>query len=146
MKDIISMGFIVALVGLLAACSSGETSLQALAKPGVTGTIELAAATAERSAGPTYGSRVGFNVEISGSMAPKSQLYVTVVCLQNDVVVYQASADPDAEFALADQPGQGLEWDGGDAACSATLIYKVTKGKGYDLTFLDETGFKVTGG
>ena len=97
-------------------------------------------------AGPRYGTEVAFDTAVSGTMAPKSGLYVTVVCLQRGTVVYQYSGDPDVSYPLADQAGQGLEWDGGDADCSATLIYSERKGKSFDLTWLDIEEFHVFGG
>jgi hypothetical protein len=115
----------------------------------VTGSIALHSDTArlaDAEAGPLYGTEVSFDTEVSGTMAPKSDVYVTVVCLQNDTVVYQYSGGVDAAYPLADQAGQGLEWDGGDADCSATLIYSVRKGKSFDLTWLDVEEFLVVGG
>ena len=114
----------------------------------VTGSIALHSDTARlaAAAGPSYGSEVSFDTEVSGTMAPKSDVYVTIVCLQNDTVVYQYSGGIDAAYPLADQAGQGLEWDGGDADCSATLIYSVRKGKSFDLTWLDTEEFHVFGG
>jgi hypothetical protein len=114
----------------------------------VTGSIALhsdAARLSDAAAGPSYGSEVSFDTEVSGTMAPKSDVYVTVVCVQNDTVVFQYSGGVDAAYPLADQAGQGLEWDGGDADCSATLIYSVRKGKSFDLTWLDVEEFHVVG-
>jgi len=115
----------------------------------VAGSIALHSDTARfvgAEVGPAYGSEVSFDTAVSGTMAPKSDVYVTVVCVQNNAVVYQYSGGTDAAYPLADQAGQGLEWDGGDADCSATLIYSVRKGKSFDLTWLDIEEFHVFGG
>lgn len=120
----------------------------ALAAPGgPTGTIELAQ-PAEFSAfdattWPQYGDTVGFAVTVDGKVAKQARLYVTVVCSQGSTVVYQRSGAPDAGFPLED--GQGLEWDGGASDCSATLIYRVDKGKNTVITHLDSTTFDVAG-
>jgi len=115
----------------------------------VTGSIALHTDTARLAAaeaGPRYGTEVMFDTAVSGTMAPKSGVYVTVVCMQEKTVVYQYSGEPDEAYPLADQAGQGLEWDGGDAECSATLIYSVRKGKSFDLTWLDVEEFQAIGG
>lgn len=146
MKHIICISLGIALVAFLGACSSlTEESLELSGKLSVTGTIELASGESLRSATPNYGSQVGFDTQVKGKISRNSRLYVRLICRQGDTIVYQASADPDADFQLIDQPGQGLEWDGGRANCVAELIYKVDKGKGYDLNFLDNISFNVVG-
>jgi hypothetical protein len=114
----------------------------------VTGAIALHTDgfTARAALGPTYGDTISFDTDVSGKTSPKSTIYVTVVCTQGDAVVYQYSGAPDATYPLADQAGQGLEWDGDDADCSATLIYKVPKGKAYELTWLDVAEFHAYSG
>ena len=67
------------------------------------------------------------------------------VCTQGDQVVYQWSADPDFDFPLVDQAGQGLDWLGGDADCEASLVYRVKKGKNVEITYLDTEAFHVYG-
>jgi hypothetical protein len=106
-----------------------------------TGTIALApTAQALR-----YGGFVSFVTTVQGKLAPKSRVYVTVVCLQGSTAVYQYSSAPDFAFPLVDQPSEGLEWNGGSASCTATLIYKVPQGRTYAIYWLDQTAFDVTG-
>lgn len=135
----------ILLLAALILVFAGAPALAARGGDPVTGTIalhrEAGATLAANNDGVTYGESITFDTTVGGKMAPKSTVYITVVCLQGDAVVYQYSANLDAAFPLADQPGQGLDWDGGDADCSATLIYKVRKGKSYDLTWLDTTDF-----
>jgi hypothetical protein len=114
-------------------------------KSAVTGTIDLSASVTASFAGPAYGGDVSFLTSVSGKLSRHSRVYVTVVCLQEGNVVYQWSADPGFTFPLEDQAGQGLEWDGGDADCSATLVYREQKGKNTTIQFLDDTLFAVNG-
>ena len=109
----------------------------------ITGSIALMADGAARAAaaGPTYGDTVMFDTTVEGKMAPKSRVYITVVCFQGGDVVYQYSGAADASYPLTDQAGQGLEWDGGEADCEARFIYEVAKGKGYDRQWLDADDF-----
>lgn len=126
-------------------------SIPALAaKPsGVTGSIELMAAPTALAASDAggadlaYGGYAEFDARVDGKMTNNSSVYVTVVCSQGSEVVYQWSAAADFAFPLHDQAGQGLEWDGGAADCSGSLIYKVDKGRKYTLTTLDTTTFSV---
>lgn len=144
MKHIIRISLGVALIAFLGACSSlADEPLELSGKSSVTGSIELVSSESLRSTTPNYGSQVSFDTQVNGKMSRNSRLYVRLICRQGDNVVYQASANPDADFQLTDQPGQGLEWDGTSASCIAELIYKVDKGKGYDLNFLDNTLFEV---
>ena len=140
------------MVVLAALALMVTVALPALAaKPAaVTGDIELmpaaqARVAADGAAGPTYGGYAEFVTDVNGKMASNSTLYVTVVCRQGSEVVYQWSAAPNFAFPLHDQPGQGLEWNGGDADCSASLIYKIEKGRKYTLTTLDTALFTVAG-
>ena len=106
-----------------------------------TGTIALA----QTAQALRYGGSVSFVTSVQGRMAAKSSLYVTVVCSQSTTLVYQWSAAPTFSFPLVDQAGAGLEWHGGAASCSATLIYKVPQGRGYVITWLDQAAFEVAG-
>lgn len=106
-----------------------------------TGTIALA----QTSQAPLYGGSVSFVTTVQGRLAAKSSLYVTVVCTQDSTLVYQWSAAPSFTFPLVDQAGQGLEWAGGAASCSGTLVYKVPQRRGYSYTWLDQVAFGVSG-
>ena len=90
-----------------------------------------------------YGNTARVGATITGQPANNSLIYVTVVCTQGGWVVYQASNATDFTFPLVDQDGQGLDWDGGAAKCSATLIYRVQKGKEAVITWLAQQPFDV---
>ena len=131
----------VALVASIPAALAGKGG-------GVTGSIELMSSgglALTATSGPSYGQGVAFATTVEGKPAAKSSVYITVVCKQGTTVVYQASGSRDQTFVLADQAGQGLEWDGSDADCSATLIYKVKRGKSYDISWLDVDFFHTNG-
>ena len=127
---ILPVAVTVALAGPAGAASSTPT-----------GTIALG----QTAQAPRYGGSVSFVTTVQGRPAAKSSLYVTVVCSQGSTLVYQWSAAPSFTFPLVDQAGQGLEWPGGAASCSATLVYKVPQGRGYSITWLDQVAFGVSG-
>jgi hypothetical protein len=135
-------------LALLAAASVAVVSTPAFAgSSGVTGTISLGGANktaATTSAWPAYGDTVGFATTVQGKASPKGNVYVTTVCLQGSTVVYQASGAAGSDFALSDQGGQGLDWNGGAANCIAVLVYRVDGGKGTStITYLAQTTFDV---
>lgn len=121
----------------------------AMAAPAsVTGSISLDTPEARTLSAPSmsYGDTVHFATAVEGKTAKKARVYVSVFCTQGDTVVYQWSADADFGFPLADQQGQGLEWDGQAASCEAWLVYRVMKGKTAEITYLDQVSFDVSGG
>ncbi|NNE73317.1 MAG: hypothetical protein HKN26_06620 [Acidimicrobiales bacterium] len=112
----------------------------------VTGTIELMAVESDdggAAVAPSYGSTVMFATDINGELSSKSSVYVTVVCMQGAEVVYQYSGSTTSAFLLFDQAGQGLEWNGGAADCSAALVHRVEKGKNTTITYLNTVEFAV---
>ena len=93
-----------------------------------------------------YGDNAGF-IQRNILLSNNQRSYVTVVCLQGDTVVYQASqwgADM-LVFTLEDLDGQGLEWyaGSGPASCTATLILNEKKGRKTTITQLDQVAFEV---
>jgi hypothetical protein len=114
---------------------------------GVSGTISLAgqngARLAEGDVVLPYGETAWFDTTVDGRIGRKATVYITVVCLQGNEVVYQNSGARSAGFPLTDLSGQGLEWDGGPASCTATLIYSDESGRGTTILWLDQTAFEV---
>ena len=111
-----------------------------------TGTIELGSSEARLATSSlSYGDDVGFTVTLDGKISKQARVYIAVVCLQCAEVVYQWSGDPGFTFPLIDQAGQGLDWDGGSADCTATLVHRVQKGKSAEITYLDYVNFWVNG-
>lgn len=149
------VGIFVAAVVLSAIVGAPAAGAAPKGKEPVWGTIDLATAEVEYAGdlalaglaqiGPSYGDYAQFDVTVGGDTARKSRVYVTVVCFQGPTVVFQYSGSPDFEFPLHDQLGQGLDWDGGDAICQASLMYRVEKGRGYTLTNLGTDTFNVYG-
>jgi hypothetical protein len=137
----------VSMAAILLTMSSG---LIAAKSSGVTGTLTMleddsstALKSLSGSISPVYGDNVAFAVVTEGRLARNSWVYVTVVCRQQDSVVYQSSNWTDFTFAMEDLPGQGLEWDGNPADCTANLIYRVEKGQTAVIQYLDSTSFDV---
>ncbi len=94
---------------------------------------------------PLYGDVVTFAINFDGTLSSKTRLFVTMFCKQDDVVVYQWSGDVDFAFPLINQDGPGLWWDGGDALCTASLMYREERGRKAELMILDNTSFEVWG-
>ena len=114
----------------------------------VSGSIDLVASAARLAdggdlGGPAYGDTVRFATEVGGKVSSHARIYVSLICRQGGTVVYQWSADPDFSFPLEDQVGQGLDWDGGPAECTGSLIYRVDKGRNLSITELDAVVFDV---
>ena len=137
----------VSLVAIMFATSS---SLLAAKKSGVAGTLTMMEPSTSPevyslsgSIYPVYGEHILFDVAVEGAVARNSWIYVTVVCSQQDTIIYQSSNWTDFTFALEDLPGQGLEWDGDPAECTANLIYRVEKGREAVITYLDSVSFDV---
>jgi hypothetical protein len=137
-------------VSMAAALLAMSTNLFAAKDSGVTGTLTMmgpdlstAFESLSGSLYPAYGDNVAFDVAVEGRLARNSWIYVTVVCRQQDSVVYQSSNWTDFTFAMEDLPGQGLEWDGNPAECTANLVYRVEKGREAVLQYLDSTSYSV---
>jgi len=147
---------IAAIVGLIALALSpaygparfltGSDRAAAAAAP--TGTIALAGSAARVST-LRYGSSVAFDTTVKGRLAPKSTVYVTVVCKQGSTVVYQWSGAPSFTFPLEQQVGLkalGYVWDPAqDAECSGTLVYRDDGGRTPKIIFLDKVPFGTVG-
>jgi hypothetical protein len=124
---------------LLAATMLIVSGAAEAAAPGPTGDIDLA----PTAAAIRYGGSVSFVTSVQGKIASNSRVYVTVVCLQGPVAVYQYSAAADFVFPLVDQAG--LEWNGGSASCTGTLIYRVYRPNRIEIHQLDQVPFEVAG-
>lgn len=143
----IAMGSL--LIATLTASSSLVAGKPVEAEPWLDGPFLLASvselqAAAVESSGIVYGDTVYF-AENDVVLSNKQRSYVTVVCRQDGIVVYQASnwGEELLGFTMADLLGQGLEWLGGSADCSATLIISEKKGKSYVLDMVDSVDFAV---
>ena len=143
----IAMGSL--LIATLTASSSLVAGKPVEAEPWLDGPFLLTSAldlqaTAVESPGIVYGDTIYF-VENDVVLTNKQRSYVTVVCYQDGVVVYQASnwGEELLGFTMEDLLGQGLEWPGGYADCSASLIIREKKGKSYVLNIVDSVDFAV---
>lgn len=75
----------------------------------------------------TYGDTVTYDVTTQ-NVKRGHDLWVQVVCVQGNVVVFQYSdLEAPYEFPLVDQTG--LEWDGGAASCFVALRYREKDGR-----------------
>jgi hypothetical protein len=149
--DPTAMGKILNLTILATVSAAAAVSAPAIAAPpsGPSGSIAVASTDADaRTAADTglqYDGTVAFDTSVDGKISKQARVYVRVLCWQGDDIVFQYSADPDFQFPLIDQAGQGLEWNGEDASCEASLIYRVEKGRSVEMSVLDTTWFDVAG-
>ena len=90
-----------------------------------------------------YGDTIDFKSSTSGVYSSKSNTYVTVVCFQGETMVYQRSAQQGVQFYLYDPIGSSLDWDGEDASCSATLMYRKVGYNSIDVYVVDSVSFDV---
>jgi len=141
------LGVLLAVSGVALALGMGSAEAAKTASA-VTGTIAVSsgAGLAPTAGTPSvaYGSSVGFNTSVSGSVGSKDSVYVTVVCVQGGSVVYQWSASPTFAFPLVDQAGDGLNWNGQPATCSGSLVWKHVTGNSFTVTYLAQAPFDVT--
>ena len=72
-----------------------------------------------------------------------SNTYITTVCFQGERMVYQRSAQQGVPFYLYDQMGSSLDWNGEDASCSATLMYREVGFDSVDVYIVDSVSFDV---
>ena len=147
----------VVKVGVMAALVATSSSLYAGGKnrdagSGVTGSLTMLSPDGLSSAVSQYGSeiypvyygdRVVFEISVDGKLSKNSRVYVTVICAQAGEIVYQASNWSDYTFYMQDLEGQGLDWNGESADCSATLVYREEKGREAVLNYLATTEFFV---
>ncbi len=90
-----------------------------------------------------YGDTVSYKSRISGISLEKANAYITTVCFQGDRMVFQRSAQQGVSIHLYDQIVEGLDWDGGDASCSATLMYRTVAGGAINVYVVDSISFEV---
>lgn len=105
----------------------------------VSGSIAVAA-----SSMLAYGGHVEFDTTVTGRLASRGYVYVTVVAKQGATVVYQWSGAPSFSFPLVDQAGRGLDWGSGPAECEAWLVYRID-GRRPTVQRLDGVAFEVEG-
>jgi hypothetical protein len=89
-----------------------------------------------------YEDTVSFRSTVQGATSGATT-YVTVACFQDEKLVYQRSAQQGVSFYLYDQYERDLEWDGGTASCSATLMYRTAGAGKIDVYVLDALSFNV---
>jgi hypothetical protein len=90
-----------------------------------------------------YGDTIDYKSSVIGGYSHPVNTYVTTVCFQGDEMVFQRSAQQGVPIHLYDQIGGGLEWDGGTASCSATLMYREVNSDTVDVYVVDGVSFDV---
>ncbi len=91
-----------------------------------------------------YGDTISYKSSVSGVYFGDVNTYITTVCFQGDEMVFQKSVLQGVSVHLYDQIGSSLDWDGKNASCSATLMYReVGKDDKVDVYIVDSMSFDV---
>jgi hypothetical protein len=90
-----------------------------------------------------YGDTVSYKSKMSGVSVETGNTYITTVCFQGDNMVFQRSVQQGVPIHLYDQIIEGLDWDGGAASCSATLMYRTISGGSINVYVVDSISFDV---
>jgi hypothetical protein len=92
-----------------------------------------------------YGDTVTYTSSFIGAPLGLSttNTYITTVCFQDDVMVYQISAGQRESVYLYDQNEGRLEWDGKKATCTATLMYREVTPKTILVSVLNSISFEI---
>lgn len=109
---------------------------------GVEGSLEL-----KNKGDLRYGDTISYRSNISGVYLGDVNTYITTVCFQGDEMVYQKSVLQGVRVHLYDQIGSSLNWDGKNASCSASLMYREVGDDGNDVNvyIVDSVSFDVSG-
>jgi hypothetical protein len=137
---VLLIGSVALMFGVLiynAAKQLTET-VHTTAPEGVTGAITISSRGDIR-----YGDTIDFKSTTAGIYSNKSNAYVSTVCFQGETMVYQRSAQQGVPFYLYDQIGSSLDWDGNEASCSATLMYRKVGFDNIDVYVVDSVSFDV---
>ena len=65
------------------------------------------------------------------------------MCFQGETIVFQKSVQQGVEVHLYDQIDGGFDWDGKNASCSATLMYRTVLPETIDIYVVDSESFDV---
>jgi len=92
-----------------------------------------------------YGDTVKYNSFITDVGKRDAVSYITTVCFQDDKLVYQRVVPQGVAVELSNQIGGVNEWDGEDASCSATLVYRQMSMNRVDVYVVESVSFDVKG-
>lgn len=105
---------------------------------GVEGTLTLSG-----SGKVYYGDTISFKSNVSGLSLQSSNTYITTVCFQGETMVFQKSVQQGVEVHLYDQIDGEFDWDGKNASCSATLMYRTVLPETINIYVVDSESFEV---
>jgi hypothetical protein len=90
-----------------------------------------------------YGDSIAYKSSFEEAVGDGASAFITTVCFQDDEMVYQVSAEEDASVYLYDQREGRLEWDGKNASCTATLMYRTVSSDTVHVSLIDSLTFEV---
>lgn len=115
-----------------------QTLTIATAPEGIEGVLSLASRNNLR-----YSDSVTYKSNVSGDVPNNANVYITTVCFQGETMVFQKSMQQGDSLYLQDESLSGFRWNGEDASCSATLMYRTDESD--TVYVVDSITFEVQG-
>lgn len=92
-----------------------------------------------------YGDTISYKSSVFGAHLDVSNTYITTVCFQGVSMVFERSVLQGVPVYLYDQMKDSLSWDGKEATCSATLMYRKVNQNSVDVYVVASLSFDVKG-
>ena len=125
--------------GLMVTSATKQLS-QALEPSVLTGGGTL---TLESSGTLQYGDTVSYKVVMDNPENVAAHIYISTVCFQGERMVFQKSVMQGVNLRLSDQMERDYEWNGKDASCIATLLYRIIGRDFHQVVLVDSEYFDV---
>ncbi len=90
-----------------------------------------------------YADTITYDAFVTGVKGGEKRAYITTVCFQGDVMVFQKSSSLNTPVYLYDQTGDSPQWNGQSALCNATLMYRGADASAREVYLLDSINFEV---
>jgi hypothetical protein len=132
----IALGFALLIRNAMSDLSQTITVVEA--PDGIEGVLRLSSRNDLR-----YSDLVSYKSNISGDLPLGANVYITTVCFQGETLVFQKSMQQGDSLYLQDESLSGFRWDGEDASCSATLMYRTDESD--RVYVVDSMTFEVQG-
>jgi hypothetical protein len=133
----IALGFVFLIRNAMSNLSETLTTTTTTPE-GIEGVLSLASRN-----NPRYSDSVTYKSNVSGKLPSNANVYITTVCFQGEDMVFQKSIQQKGSLYLQDESLSGFRWDGEDASCSATLMYRTEES---DIVYVvDSITYEVQG-
>ncbi|KKS36772.1 MAG: hypothetical protein UU98_C0021G0009 [Parcubacteria group bacterium GW2011_GWD2_42_14] len=99
--------------------------------------------TLESSGTVQYGDTVSYKAVMDNPEKIAANIYISTVCFQGETMVFQKSVTQGVTVHLYDQMERDYEWNGKDASCIATLLYRTVGRDFHQVVLVDSEYFDV---